>query len=194
VLVIPAGVFLMLMLGISIKRPLILPRTVAWVLIPLAIMLGDVLGRRLKLFALMFVGLSVAATALYFVDIRATKEDWASFLQRLPSLDSSALIVLAPHTSPAVLAVYAPWAGAPVRLPDDGPPVVETTIIPAMLGTRTIALAEMQEAIADGRRIWLIYRRPEYEWMRQIVAKLPPPRLSVHEGEGNNSAMGALQW
>ena len=194
VLVIPAAVFLILMVGISLKRPLILPRTIAWVLIPLAIVLGDVLARRLKLFALMLVGLSVAATAMYFANIRATKEDWASFLARLPGLDPAALIVLAPHTSPAALAVYAPQAGTPVRLSDDGPPVVETTVIPAMLGVKTIDLAEMQAAIEAGRRVWLIYRRPEYEWMREVTAKLPPPHLAVQDSEGSNPGTRALQW
>jgi hypothetical protein len=194
VLLVPAGVFLLLMLGISLKRPLILPRTIAWVLIPLAIVLGDVLARRLKLFALMVVGLSLAATVLYFANIRATKEDWAGFLPRLPGLDPSALIVLAPHTSPGALAAYAPDAGTPVRLSDDGPPVVETTVIPKMLGTKTIDLAEMQAAIAAGRHVWLIYRRPEYDWMRQVTAKLPPPRVTVQDGGGPNPSIRALQW
>ena len=45
-----------------------------------------------------------------------------------------------------------------------------------------------------GRHVWLIYRRPEYDWMRQVTAKLPPPRLTVQDGDGPNPSMRALQW
>ena len=194
VLVVLPALFLLLMVGISLRRPILLSRTIAWLLIPLAVMLGNVLARRLKLFALMVFGLSAVAAFVYLRSADTAKEDWRGFLARLPGLEPPALVVLAPATSPAAIAVYAPGAGETVRMPAEGTPTVETTVIPAMFGTKTIGPEELQAAIASGRPVWLIYRRPEYEWMRKITASLPPPREAVQEGEGSNPAMRALRW
>jgi len=188
------GLFLLLMVGVSVQKPILLSRTLAWLLIPLALVLGDVLTRRLKLFALMVFGFSIAAAGVYLQNVDAMKEDWRGFLARLPGLGPPALVVLAPATSPAALAVYAPGAGETVRMPSEGLPTVETTVIPAMLGIKTIEPADLAAAIAAGRPVWLIYRRPEYEWMRKITAGLPPPREAVQEGEGGNPSMRALRW
>ncbi|MBV8911807.1 MAG: glycosyltransferase family 39 protein, partial [Acetobacteraceae bacterium] len=194
VLILVPGVFLALMIGISLVRPILLSRTLAWLLMPLAVVLGDVLARRLKLFALMVFGLSAVGAAIYLGDVDKAKEDWHGFLARLPDLGPPTLVVLAPATSPAAIAVYAPHAGETVRMPAEGLPTVETTIIPPMFGTKTISAVELHAAIASGRPVWLIYRRPEYDWMRKITADLPPPREAVQEGDGANPAMRALRW
>ncbi|HYZ64209.1 MAG TPA: glycosyltransferase family 39 protein [Acetobacteraceae bacterium] len=194
VLLIVPALFLLLMIGFSLKKPLILTRTLAWLLVPLSLVLGDVLIRRTKLLAAAMLAAASVGAAMHLANVDALKEDWHGFLAGLPGLAPPALVVLAPHTSPAALAVYAPGAGPPVRLSDNGPPVVETTVIPAMLGTRTIDLAEMQAAIAAGRPVWLIYRRPEWEWVRPLLAGLPPPRLEMQAGEGPNPPMRAVRW
>jgi hypothetical protein len=185
--------FLLLAVAVSAIKPILLTRTVAWVLIPLAIALGDVLARRTSVIAFGVVAVLALATTLHVSRAGTLVEDWRGFLGRLPRLGPPALVVLAPATSPAALARYAPGA-EPVRLDDGLPPVPETTVIPRIFGTKTIPLAEFRAAVAAGRPVWLIYRRPEYDWILKATAGLPPPRLAVQEGEGSNPAMRALLW
>ena len=194
VLLLVPGLAFLLMLGISLHRPILLSRTIAWMLVPLAVALGDVLSRRPKPLGIVVVAAVACAGALQAARIDGLKEDWRGFLANLPGLAPPALVVLAPHTSPAALAVYAPGAGAPVRMDDGSLAVPETTVIPRLFGTRTITRADLDAAIAAGRPVWLIYRRPDYEWMRQATAGLPPHKLAIQSAPGSNPAMRALSW
>ena len=130
--------FLALMVVGSLKKPLLLDRTLAWLWIPFALVLGDVMARRVKVIAAAVLCIAGFVLAVHLRDIAHTREDWQGFLARLPGLAPPALVVLAPHTSPAALAVYAPGAATPVRLDGGFPPIVETTVIPAMFHTQTI--------------------------------------------------------
>ncbi len=194
VLVAVPGLFLLLMIVGSVKKPLLLDRTLAWLWIPFALVLGDVMARRVKVIAAFMLCIAVFVLAVHLKNIAHTREDWRDFLARLPGLGPPALVVLAPHTSPASLAVYAPDAATPVRLNGDFPPIVETTVIPAMFHTQTIDLSEMKAAIASGRPVWLIVRRPDVDWMQKAIADLPPPKMTVQDGDGSNPAIRALRW
>ncbi len=187
-------IFIVLITAISLKRPVLITRTAAWLCIPLALVLGDILARRFRLLAVAAVAVAVAATGLHLSRVDDLKEDWKGLLQGLPGLAPPALVVLAPHTPPTALADYAPGAGKPERLAGDFPPTVETTTIPAMLGTPTITPDAFAAAIAAGRPVWLLVRRPDYDWMEQALAGLPPPRANVADGPGRNPALRALRW
>ncbi|GAC1345358.1 MAG: hypothetical protein NVSMB18_24910 [Acetobacteraceae bacterium] len=193
VLVLVPGIFLALMIGVSVTKPLLLSRTLAWLLVPLALVLGDVLARRVKVLAAGVLAAAFAATLLHLRQIDNLKEDWQGFLARLPGLEPPALVVMAPHTSPAALAVYAPQAQA-VRLDGGFPPIIETMIMPQMFGTKTIQPSELRDAIAAGRPVWLIVRRPDWDWMVGAIADLRPPRMTVFDGEPRNPAVRALLW
>ena len=190
--------FLALMTAVSAFKPVLLSRTLAWLLIPLAVALADAALRPRKPVAIGLAAALVAAplgaTAVQLAQAGALKENWPRFLARLPGLGPPALIVLAPHTSPAALARYAPGAGPVVRLDDGGRPAPETTVIPRLFATPTISLEQMQDAVAKGRPVWLIYRRPEYRWMTKVTAGLPPPRRAVQDIAGSNPGMRALLW
>jgi hypothetical protein len=194
VLLLAPGLFLVLMIAISLHRPVLLGRTLAWTLVPLAVALGDVLARRTKVIALVVLAGLATATALHFSRVELLKEDWRGFLARLPDLSPPALIVLAPHTPPAALARYAPDAATPVQMEDPGPPVAETLLTTRLFGTKTITRADLAAAIDSGRPVWLIYRRPEYQWMLRTTAGLPPPKRAVQDIEGSNAGMRALFW
>jgi len=194
VLLLVPGVFLAAMIGISLVRPVLLSRTIAWMLVPLSVALADMLMRRHPVFRFAVLGVLSIATAVHLAKLGTLKEDWRSFLARLPGLSPPALIVLAPHTSPAAFEFYATGAGVPVRLDDGLPPMPETIVTQRAFGTRTITTAEMEQAIAAGRPVWLVYRRPEYEWMRRATAGLPSPRLAVQDIAGTNPGIRALRW
>lgn len=192
------AVFIALMIGISLKKPILLVRTLAWLWVPLALVLGHVLARRVKAIAIAFavaaICLAGAGVTIHLQNLDHLREDWRGFLARLPGLGPPALVVLAPHTSPAALALYAPEAAAPVRLEGGFPPIAETTLVPGLFGTRTIDPSEMKQAIEAGRPVWLIVRRPDVGWMAKAIADLPPPKLTVEEPETHNPAIRALRW
>ncbi len=195
VLVLVPALFIAIMaISTALGRKVLLDRTLAWLLIPLCVVLGDVLARRPKPLAAIVVAAFAAAAAFHLARIDRVREDWRGFLARLPDLSPPALLVLAPHTSPAAVALYAPDAPRPVRLDDGAPPGPETDVIPRILGTPTITLEAVQDAIRQRRPVWLIYRRPEYEWMLKATAALPPPRFAVQDMEGSNPGIRALRW
>ena len=194
VLVLVPGLALTLMVGISVVKPVLLSRTLAWLLIPLAVALGDILSRRPAVVGVAVVGVVAAALGLQLEHIATVKEDWRGLFAQMPGLAPPALIVLAPHSPPAAFAMYAPNAGKPVRLDDGGPPIPETVVMPLLFGTETISREAFGQAIEAGKPVWFIYRRPDYAWARQAVAGLPPPKQVVQSEPGPNPALWALQW
>ncbi len=187
-------IFIVLIVGISFGKPVLITRTAAWLCIPLALVLGDILARRFRLLAVAGIGLACAAAALHVARVDGLKEDWKGLLQGLPGLAPPALVVLAPHTPPGAVADYAPGAGQPERIAGDFAPTIETTTIPAMFGTPTLAPDALAAAIAQGRPVWLLVRRPDYDWLEQLLAGLPPPRANIPDGPGRNPALRAVGW
>ncbi|MDT7952446.1 MAG: glycosyltransferase family 39 protein [Acetobacteraceae bacterium] len=194
VLVLVPGLTLALMIGVSLGKPVLLSRTLAWLLIPLAVALGGILSRRPAALGIAAVAVVAAALVLQLGRIATLKEDWRGLFARMPGLASPTLIVLAPHSPPGAVALYASGASPPVRLDDGGPPVPETVVMPRLFGTETISGAAFEQAIASGRSVWLIFRRPEYEWAHRELAGLPPPKRVVQSEPGSNPAIWAMQW
>lgn len=185
---------LALMIGISVVKAILLSRTLAWLLIPLAVALGDILSRRPKVVGMAVVGVVAAGLVLQMARLSTLKEDWRGLFAQMPGLAPPAMIVLGPHSPPGAVAVYAPQAGRPVRLDDGGLSMPETTVMPRLFGTETISRETLAQAIAAGRPVWLIYRRPEYAWVQQELAGLPAPRRTVQSEAGSNPALHAVQW
>lgn len=194
VLIVAPGLALALMIGISVAKPILLSRTLAWLLLPLAVAVGDIVSRRPAVLGVAVAGAVTAALAFQLVRLPGLKEDWRGLFAQMPGLAPPALIVLAPRSPPGAVAMYAPSAGKPVRLDDGGPAIPETVVMPRLFGTETIGRDVLLQAIEAGRPIWLIYRRPEYEWVMKALAALPPPKRAVQSEAGQNPALRAVQW
>lgn len=202
VLVLAPGLAMGLMIAISVGKPILLSRTLAWLLLPLAVALGDMLSRRRAAMSIplgtALIALVAAALFVQMRQIETLKEDWPALFAQMPGLAPPALLVLAPHSPPGATRLYAPTAISPVRLDDGGPPVPETVVMPRLFGTETIGHAEFAAAItaalATGTPIWLIYRRPEYEWVKAEIATLPPPTRVIQSEPGANPALRAMLW
>lgn len=194
VLILVPGLALAMMIGISAVKPILLSRTLAWLLLPLAVSLGAILSRRAVVMGVVVV--AALASAL-FVQIErgvTLKEDWRGLFAQMTNLAPPTLVVLAPHSPPGAVAVYAPAVRNPVRLDDGQPPMPETTTMPRLFGTPTLTHAELAAAIGAGRPVWLIYRRPEYAWVQHEIAGLPPPNRALQSEAGFNPALRALYW
>jgi hypothetical protein len=194
VLVVAPGLTLALMIGISVAKPVLLSRTLAWLLIPLAVAMGGILSRRPAVVGVAVVGVVAAALVVQMDRVASLKEDWRGLFAQMPGLAPPALIVLAPHSPPGAVAMYAPEAGQPVRLDDGGPPIPETVVMPRLFGTETISHAALARALEVGEPVWFIYRRPEYAWAQKELAGLPPPKRVVQSEPGSNPALWAMQW
>jgi len=193
VLVLVPAVFLLLMLGLSFKKPMLISRTVAWVWIPLALVLGDVLAQRARVVGAAVLALFVVGAALHLARVDTLKEDWKGLLARLPDLGPPTLVVLAPTSSPAAVALYAPGAGRTVFVNDGLPDIVEMTVIPAMFGTERITTEQLRDAIRQGRPVWVLARRALVQWVEQQTAGLPPPKMVVTDTDAP-TAMRAMRW
>lgn len=194
VLVAVPAVALALMIGISEVKPILLNRTLAWLALPLSVVLGGVLSRRPVVLGMAVVAATAGALAVQAGRGAAAKEDWPGLFAQMGDLSPPTTLVLAPHSSPAAVAVYAPEAAAPVRLDDGKPPVPETTVIPRLFGTKTVSLAALEAAIRSGRNVWLIYRRSEWPWVQHQLARLPAPARTLQSEPGSNPALRAVQW
>ena len=159
-------------------------------LIPLAVLLGDILSRRLAVVGVVVVGIVAAGLAVQVQHVATLKEDWRGLFAQMPDFAPPAMIVLAPHSPPGAVAVYAPQAGKPVRLDDGGPPVPETVVIPRLFGTQTIDHDALAQAIQAGKPVWFIYRRPEFAWARKELAGLPPPKRTFKASRGRIQRYG----
>lgn len=193
VLALVPAVFLALMIGISLKKPILLSRTVAWLWIPLAVMLGDLVARRGRLIGAGVLALFLVGAGLHLSEVDTLKENWKGLLARLPALGAPTLVVLAPTSSPAALALYAPEAGQAVILDDGLPEIVESTVVPAMFGTPRMSFAKLRETIQSGRPVWVVTRRALVEYVEQATAGLPSPKAIVTEGEGTIE-LRAMRW
>lgn len=194
VLALVPALALILMIGISAGKPVLLNRTLAWLALPLSVALGGLLSQRP---AVLGGAVAAAAAAALLVQAErgaAAKEDWPGLFAQMGDLSPPTMLVLAAHTPPAAVAVYAPGAAAPVRLDDGKPPMPETTVIPRLFGTPTISLADMAAAIRAGRNTWLIYRRSEWPWVQHELAQLPTPVQTLQSEPGTNPALRAVRW
>ena len=193
VLVLVPGLALVAMIGISAIKPILLSRTLAWLLVPLAVSLGAILSSRPVSVGAVVVAVFVGALGVQINRGATLKEDWPGLFAQMPKLDAPALLVLGPHSPPGAVAVYAPTV-SPVRLDDGGPPSPETTIMPRLFGTPTLTRAQLTGDIAAGQTVWLAYRRPEYAWVQRELAGLPTPARAIQSEPGSNPALRAICW
>lgn len=196
VLILVPALFLLLAVGLSLFKPIILPRTLAWLAIPLALYLGAAVARLPRGVSALALSVGLGLCAYNLARIDGIKENWRGFLARLPGLEPPALVVLAPSVNAAAVLRYAPGAGIPVRLEDDRLPMGENVIVPRLLGVGAVTVADLKAAILSARPVWLITRGPQWAWVSTIAADLPPPSETVRDWEGNlrTPAMVALRW
>jgi mannosyltransferase len=108
------GLFVALVTGLSIARPILLPRVLVWAVVPLCLIAGSELlaaGRARYVVLLSFV--AAFGTGLFFqmTTPGSDKEPWRESMHALaPELERADLVVLSPLFDPMVLSYYAPQA------------------------------------------------------------------------------------
>ena len=194
VLVLVPGLTVTSMVAVSVFKPIVLGRTLAWTLIPLAVALGGILSRRPLALRLGVVALPMLALAVQLGRGATLKEDWPGLFAAMAAAAPPAFVVLGPHSPPAAATVYQLAATGIARLEDPGPAVPETALVARVFGTPLMNLAELRALIESGRPLWLVFRRPEHASLTRDIADWPPPTRELQSEEGSNPALRALYW
>ena len=152
-------VYIALVLIVSIGRPILLPRILAWVVVPLCVLGGRqlLLAGRARI-VLLFTLVAIFGAGLFYQisTISSNKEPWREITQTFGSAFSqSDLVVLSPNTDPMVLRYYAPQV-TNVRLWDAGlrPSIMNEAA--QRLQILPITEGEINQAIASRHSVWIV--------------------------------------
>jgi hypothetical protein len=153
-LLLAPAIFLVLVMAISISRPILLPRILAWMTVPLVVFIAGQLLRPGRL-RLVVLGGVVAAfgVGLFYQETLSEKEPWRQAMQAMaPEMNQADLVVISPSFDPMVLTTYAPQV-RPIRLWDDGSRPTIMTIAAEKLHIPMISRDQILDAIRAGKRV-----------------------------------------
>jgi hypothetical protein len=161
---------------VSFRRPILMPRILAWTVVPLCLIAADQLlasGR-----ARVAVVLSLVATfgtGLFFqvTAPNSDKEPWRDILRELgPKLEQADLVVLSPVSNPMVLRYYAPRIKN-VRLWDAS---VNPTIMSdaaKRLHITSISEPEILQAIQTKHSVWVLSHSFDLKQVDDLRSQAP---------------------
>jgi hypothetical protein len=187
-----------LILATALRQPVLVPRLLCWMWLPLAVLLALCMqGRGFVHLLLRGVAVVVLIIGLGFqlTQNATAKEPWGVFLARVAPLVARAdLVVTGPWTQPMAL-VDAGIDMAKVRYwTENFPPTIESTAIHDLLGVRDISRDDLVAAVLSGRRVLLIQRSVEYRY-RVLLHGLPEPSETTGQQCWSDPyCLGALYW
>jgi mannosyltransferase len=168
--------FLVLVLVLSIRRPILLPRTLVFMVVPLCVLAGRqvmVTGRARFAVALSLV--AAFGTGLFFqVTARNNdKEPWREISQTLtPELTRADLVVFSPVSNPEVLLYYAPQVKN-LRLWDLGLPPTIMRAAADRLHMAAITEPEILQAIQSGQSVWVLSHSFDLSRVSELQTRVP---------------------
>jgi mannosyltransferase len=168
--------FLALVLVLSIRRPILLPRTLVFMVGPLCLLAGrQVLAAGRARFAVLLSLVAVFGTGLFFqmTAPNSDKEPWREILHTLaPQLAQADLVVLSPVSNPEVLRYYAPQVKN-VRLWDAGLPPTIMRAAAEKLHMATITEPEILQSIQAGQSVWVLSHSFDLSRVNELQTRLP---------------------
>ena len=167
VIVVTPAVFLALMVAVSLSKPILLDRTLAWLWLPFAVALADMLAGRPRWAIAGVLGALLVALVVQQSRAEQLEENWR-FLDRLPEPAAATLIVLGPMTPPAALKRYAPQLAdresSPAQAEGGRAEIVETIVSDEVFHWPKLSDTDLRRVISEGRKVILIYRRADRRW------------------------------
>ena len=181
-LVVVPCLFVGLVVAISLTRPLLLPRVLAWATVPLCTALAGQLLKpgwvRLAVLASVIAAFGVGL-AFQVTSLSGNKEPWREAMRDVaPELAKADLVVMSPLFDPMVLTYYAPQARN-VRLWDAGLRPTIMTAAAERLHIPMIVQSQILEAIKARRSVWVLsngFDAPHIAELRSVV-----PATTVQE-------------
>jgi mannosyltransferase len=168
--------FITLVLLVSFRRPILLPRTLVWMVVPLCLIAGEQLltarrGRYVVLLSLV----AAFGTGLFFQMTRpnSDKEPWRDILREVgPDLEHADLVVLSPVSNPMVLSYYAPRVKN-VRLWDESLRPTVMSAAAERLHIASISKPEILQAIKAKRSVWVLSHSFDLDRVGDLRSQVP---------------------
>ena len=188
--------FVALVFVISLARPILLPRVLAWTVVPLCVTGGSQLfaaGR--ARYAVLISLVAAFGTGLFFqiTTPGSNKEPWRECMRSIaPQLERADLVVLSPLFDPMVLTYYAPQVKH-VRHWDAS---LRPTIMNAAqkrLHIADITEPEILQAIAAKQSVWVLSNGLDLSRVKDLRSRVPA--TFYRDGLcGKDPCVGAAGW
>ncbi len=189
-------VFAVLVMAVSLMRPLLLPRVLTWTTLPLCIVLAGQLlavGRmRLAVFAATAAAFGVGL-AFQITSLSSDKEPWRDAMHDLaPELERADLVVISPRFDPMVFSYYAPDTKN-LHMWDAALPPTIMTWATERLGIPSISEADILAAIHTKRSVLIVANSLDRSYIDEIRAIVPAS--TMHEWLcGRGTCIGSADW
>jgi mannosyltransferase len=168
--------FITLVLLVSFRRPILLPRTLVWMVVPLCLIAGKQLltGRRARYVVLLSL-VAAFGTGLFFqaTTPNSDKEPWREISSEVGAdLEHADLVVLSPVSNPMVLSYYAPRVKN-VRLWDASLRPTVMSGAAERLHIASISEAEILQAIKAKRSVWVLSHSFDLDRVNDLRSQVP---------------------
>ena len=174
-LAVPA-LFVGLVMAVSLARPILLPRVLAWTTVPLCLVIaGQILATRQGRLTLTASVLAAFGIGLAFQvsSLSSDKEPWREAMGEMgPDLARADLVVMSPRFNPMVLTYYAPHAKN-VRLWDALLRPTIMTEAAARMHIPQISEGEIMQSITTGRHVWVLSNGLDTHYLDALSASVP---------------------
>jgi uncharacterized membrane protein len=188
--------FVALVFALSLHRPILLPRILSWIVVPLCLLAAcQILTAGRARLAVLLTIIAAFATGL-FVQLRnpaSNKEPWRAALQSYgPQLQQADLVVLSPLFDPMVLSYYAPQVQH-ARIWDAGLRPTIMTGAAERLQIVPITEAEIEKAIAEKHSVWILSNAFDLARIDQLRNHFPSTDFHLWSC-GKVSCVGIAGW
>jgi mannosyltransferase len=169
--------FITLVLLVSFRRPILLPRILVWAVVPLCLIAGNqVLTAGRARYVVLLSLVAAFGTGLFFQMTRpnSDKEPWRDISRELgPQLEQADLVVLSPVSNPMVLSYYAPRVKN-VRLWDASLRPNIMSAAAERLHIASISEAEILRAIKAKHSVWVLSHSFDLDRVNDLRSQVPP--------------------
>jgi mannosyltransferase len=196
VLIVIPALFLGLVSMVSVVRPILLPRVLCWMVVPLSVLAARQMLRPGRLryavigaWAMAFTGGLTAQE----ITPNVGKEPWRDVFTTLsPQLMRAGLVVLSPRFDPLILKYYGAKLDQ-LRIWDERlPPTIMTTAVKQM-GIAAISRQQIMEDIKDGGSVWVLSNSVDIPYMMALDAASPAQQRRTWQC-GRTVCIESLQW
>jgi uncharacterized membrane protein len=188
--------FILLVAVVSLRRPILLPRFLAWTVVPLCLIAGsELLTVSRARFALFLSIVATFGVGLYFqvTTPGSEKEPWREAVHAYaPALERADLVVVAPLSDPMVLEYYDPRVKN-IRLWDASLPPTTMNAFAERLHIAPITEPEILQAIDAKRSVWVLSNG--FDLVRVNDLRSHTPATVFQEWPcGKNPCVGLAGW
>lgn len=195
-IIVPVIDFALILLA-GIRQPILVPRLLCWMWLPLSVLLSYLLLRRSWMRSALGIATTlvlVTGLAFQFGQGAVQKEPWKLLLARLkPQLEQVDIVVTGPWTQPMGLLYYGQGMTNARHWTENLPSTVESTIIARQIGVKDITRDALLSSIREGKRVLLIQRQIDASY-QHLLSEVYLPSEQWEENCGDGWCLKAFYW